>query len=207
MKKYVFAEIDMRNDFADDPRAVLPVPGTYAIVGKMAVLEKNASSIIIAADTHELDDPVSKDEFKSFPPHCVPGTWGWNRIPGLTRFEEGDLRITKNSYDTWKGMIGEGVEAPVAKLIMRKFKNVDTIVVGGIVTGICVKAFMDGAIERGLSRAKKLIVITDCVANLDIDGVPKTEDLFNEWDTAGAKLMTYEEFVNEYFTPFPRRTE
>jgi nicotinamidase-related amidase len=159
---YVFVEIDMRNDFADDPRAVLPVPGTYALVGKMHVLESLAELLIEVHDDHSQDDPVSKEEFKTFPPHCVRGTWGHERIGGLYTPKEKNKyrRYAKNSYDAWKGKIG-GSKTDKAEI--ERFTKIlcesERIVVGGLVTGICVNAFLDGIIAQGL--AKKTVVISD----------------------------------------------
>lgn len=196
---YVFVEIDMRNDFADDPRAILPVPGTYALVGRMRVLEESSALLIEAYDDHTGDDPVSKEEFKSFPPHCVPGTWGHKRIAGLfsSRNPRRHWKFRKNSYDAWKGIIqGSAKDRKEVQSFERVLAKAERIVVGGVVTGICVKAFMDGVISRGF--AGKTTVISDCIANLEaVSGVPKTKDCYEEWKKAGARVMTFEEFIKE----------
>jgi len=190
MKDYIFVEIDMRNDFSDDPRAVLPVPGMLGTVGKMAALEQHAKKVVIAADTHAEDDPISQKEFEEFGPHCVPGTWGWDRVLGLPPELDTVFEVQKNTYDTWEGM-GEDD----SKLLMFLGEE-DPIVVGGVVTGICVRAFIEGAIKRGLT--KRVILITDCVANLDIKGMPTSRVLFREWSHQGIVISSYESFVKQY---------
>lgn len=197
---YVFIEIDMRNDFADDPRAVLPVPGTYAIVGKMRVLEEKADTVVEVYDSHCEDDAVSQEEFKTFPPHCIPGTWGHERIPGLySPTKPGAyVKMAKNTYDAWKGMDGDACAERSLDAFETIIKDSERIVVGGVVTGICVKAFVEGMISRGY--AKKTTVIADCVANLEgTEGILKTVKLFSEWTKDGVLVQAFEDFVKENF--------
>jgi len=192
--EYIFVEVDMRKDFSNDPRSSLGVPGALEIVGKMAVIEDNSRVILEIMDSHEFDDPVSQEEFDTYGEHCVPGTWGHNRIEGLPDFEDGDLHLKKNTYDAWVGMTTEmECQNPSVLKVLRTF---DAIVVGGVVTGICIKAFIDGIISRDL--AKKTIVISDCVANLDMDGIPTTEECFKEWKEAGVRVMSYKSFITEF---------
>lgn len=196
--EYVFVEVDMRNDFADDPRAVLPVPGTYGLVGKMRVLEDLLKKVIEVYDNHSVEDPVSQEEFKTFNPHCLIGTWGHDRISGLAK---SSIKVPKNTYDFWEGM---KVSEPAPKDLLnnqlkkaiRILNKSELIVVGGIVTGICVKAFIDGIIEKGL--ANRTVIISDCVSNLEgVPGVKSTKELFDEWSspTNGIRVMTFDDFI------------
>ena len=71
------------------------------------------------------------------------------------------------------------------------------MVVGGVVTGICIKAFVEGVIEKGM--AEKTIVISDCVANLEgVEGISSTEELFSAWKDSGVGIMSFEDFVKEH---------
>ena len=195
---YTFVEIDMRNDFADDPRAVLPVPGTYALVGKMCVLEEDADLVVEVYDNHEEGDPVSQEEFKSFPPHCIPGTWGHERIPGLHTPEFASFkRFPKNTYDAWGCQVGMDSCTESTGRFLSIIQESEMVVVGGVVTGICVKAFVEGMIGKGL--AGKTVVISDCVANLEgAEGIPSTEELFTAWEEAGVTIQTFEEFLKHH---------
>jgi nicotinamidase-related amidase len=199
--RYTFVEIDMRNDFADDPRASLPVPGTYAIVGKMRVLEEKADMVIEVYDNHEEDDPVTQKEFEIYPPHCVPGTWGHERISGLYTPEFGSFKqFPKNNLNTWDCQLGKDSCTESAGRFQSVIQESETVVVGGVVTGICIKAFVEGIIERGL--AEKTIVISDCVANLEgVEGIPSTGDLFSSWKDAGIGISSFEDFVKEHLDP------
>lgn len=192
MKEYTFVEIDMRKDFSDDPRAALPVPGTLGLVGKMAILEAEAHAVIEVFDHHSESDPTSQEEFKEFPPHCLMGTWGFQRIEGLSRTT---IQLLKNTYNAWDGM--KNTTYPDNLVIVEGgLKKADLIVVGGVVTGICVKAFVEGAIDRGM--AKKIIVISDCVANLATTEIPSTSTLFKNWSHEGVVITTFDSFVKQY---------
>ncbi len=198
MTGYTFVEIDMRKDFSDDPRAILPVPGTLAIVGKMRVIEEYSDLVLEVYDNHLQDDPVSQEEFKSFPPHCIPGTWGHERIAGLFTPEEPERlkRFPKNTYDVWKCEVGTDVCNAQTDNLLKKLKGSSKIVVGGVVTGICVKAFIEGIIENDL--ADRTILISDCVANLEgVGGIPSTEELFTAWRNNNVAILTFEEFIKE----------
>jgi nicotinamidase-related amidase len=195
---YTFIEIDMRNDFANDPRAVLPTPGTYELVGKMHALEKEANFLVEVFDNHATDDPASINEFKTYPPHCIPGTWGHERIGGLPIPHINQLfRLPKNSYDTWQGMKGYHQSMSDLARLVSVIENSELILVGGVVTGICVKAFIDGIINHGF--AFKTIVVSDCVANLEnIQDIPSNEELFKRWTDAGVRVSTFSETINQY---------
>ena len=204
MKPYYFVEIDMRNDFADDPRSNLPVPGTYAMVGKMRVREEAAVKVIEVFDHHDVDDFVSLDEFEQYPPHCVPDSWGHQRIGGLfipSLGEEGRLvRIPKNNVEVWPGMANyKGDDADDA--LDQSLQGAETIVVGGVVTQICVDWFVKGAIVGGLTE--KLIIVRDCIAGLPGGDLPPEDVVISSWKEAGVRVMSFEEFLGWANVPYP----
>lgn len=184
---YTVVEIDMLNDFSDQPKAALPVPGMLNLVGKIATLEKNAIRIITFCDSHG-DDAESQKEFEIFGPHCIEGTWGWQRVPGLLTPH---FLALKRTTDSWHNLTDTVID-----IIQAYFDISDKIAVTGVVTGICVKAFVDGAIERGL--AKKIVVISDCIANLNIEGVPSDTECFELWKSKGVEIMTFEQFMASF---------
>jgi len=204
MKPYHFVEIDMRNDFADDPRANLPVPGTYAMVGKMRVVEEAAARVIELFDHHDVDDFVSLDEFEQYPPHCVPDSWGHRRIGGLFTPPPGEeerlTRVPKNNVEVWPGMVkfkGDDSDDTLETTL----KDAETVVVGGVVTQICVDWFVRGAVLRGL--AKKLIIVRDCIAGLESDELPPEDTVIASWEEAGVRIMSFGEFLGWANFPYP----
>ncbi|MGD1102291.1 MAG: isochorismatase family cysteine hydrolase [Terriglobia bacterium] len=76
----VFFDVDTQVDFMS-PTGRLYVPGAEQIVpnlqGLMNWARGNDAPVISTADAHLPDDP----EFKIWPPHCVIGTPGQQRIP------------------------------------------------------------------------------------------------------------------------------
>ena len=204
MKPYYFVEIDMRNDFTDDPRANLPVPGTYAIVGKMRVLEEAAVKVIEVFDHHDVDDVVSLDEFECYPPHCVPDSWGHQRICGLfvpsKQEAEKLVKIPKNNIDVWPGMAKyKGANADDS--LEETLRGAETIVVGGVVTQICIDRFVQGAVARGLTE--NLIVVKDCIAGLETDDLPPEDLVIGSWKEEGVRVMNFGEFLGWAEFPFP----
>ena len=191
--KYLCVEIDFINDFADTPRAALPVPGCLEAAMKFGYIEAEVKNVLSIRDYHEADNETTIKEWDVWPEHAKVGTWGADRIPSMlesVRWRSGG-NVLKNNYDAWEGLIGVFDQGYTEKHIRDIIDRFDMIFVGGVVTGICVKAFIDGAIERGY--ADKLVVVSDCVANLeDIPDVQSTEELFNDWLSNGVDIMDSE---------------
>lgn len=169
--------------FSDDPRSALPVPGMLGLVGKIAVLEEYSLKRIVVSDSHESNDI----EFKEYPPHCVRGTWGVQQTIGLMCDMPENL-ILKSTTDVWESGIGAWNQA-----IGDNLERTTPIVVVGVVTEICVKAFIDGAISRGYTD--RLIVISDCIAGLNQFECDKC---LVEWKAQGVTILTYAEFIIKY---------
>jgi nicotinamidase/pyrazinamidase len=98
MRRPLFFDIDTQIDFmrADGH---LAVPGAEAIVGNLARLTELARAggvpIVHTADDHDLGDgeiSASPDWVSTFPPHCLHGTAGAERIPE-TRESPGALLV------------------------------------------------------------------------------------------------------------------
>ena len=80
LEPLVFFDVDTQVDFMR-PTGRLYVPGAEQIVPNLQRLmnwaRQNDVPVISSADAHAADDP----EFKIWPPHCVIGTPGQQRIP------------------------------------------------------------------------------------------------------------------------------
>ena len=79
MNGLFFADIDTQRDFML-PEGALYVPGAERIIPKLKRLfefaVKNGIHILSSADAHSSDDV----EFKQFPPHCIYGTNGQQKL-------------------------------------------------------------------------------------------------------------------------------
>ena len=76
---FVFVDIDTQRDFLE-PAGALYVPGSADIIPNLAPLSQFAQRhhvhVIATACAHRLDDP----ELTRYPPHCLAGTPGQERI-------------------------------------------------------------------------------------------------------------------------------
>ena len=77
--KTVFVDIDTQFDFMN-PKGTLNVPDAEDIIDNIKKLfgyaKEHKIKILSSTDAHKIDDP----EFKLFPPHCVKGTSGNQRL-------------------------------------------------------------------------------------------------------------------------------
>ena len=71
---------------------------------------------------------------------CADGTWGADLYPDLEQPREGELVVTKHAYD---GFAVNELPTHLASL------GVDTVVVTGVVTELCVMGTVAGAFEHG----------------------------------------------------------
>ena len=161
------AVIDMQNDFVLQ-KGKLPVPGAPDIVETVRYCIERAREkgikIIFTRDWHIEGD----EEFKTWPEHCIAGTKGAEIVEPLrplahgsftsTMPAEDDIIISKQTISAW----------PKAEVAMAE---VDEVFVAGVATEYCVKAFVDGALDRG----KKVTLIVDAIKGVDeIPSVNKT---------------------------------
>ena len=76
----VFFDVDTQRDFIEETGA-LAVPMAAALRDALRILTETARAlqipILASCDAHAKDDP----EFKDFPPHCIVGTRGAEKIP------------------------------------------------------------------------------------------------------------------------------
>lgn len=78
--RVVFLDIDTQADFML-PSGALYVPGAEEIIPNLRALmdfaRQNGIPVLSSADAHSRDDP----SFSQWPPHCMAGTPGQQRIP------------------------------------------------------------------------------------------------------------------------------
>lgn len=147
-----FVVVDMLNDFVRDEGA-LPVPKAKdiipAIKRRLEEARKNGWLVIYLADTHAKNDK----EFEVWGEHAVKGTWGNQIIDELSPLPD-EIVIPKRRFS---GFFGTDLD-----LVLRE-NGIDTIVVTGVLTNICVLYTVSDAYQRGY----KVIVPEDSVASVD----------------------------------------
>lgn len=143
--------VDMLNDFCSDGGAMV-VPAAADLYAPINALTAGAvdrgATVIWACDRHQLGDR----EFDKRPPHCLDGTWGAAVVPELER-RPVDLVVPKRRFSAFF--------ATDLDLLLRE-RRIDTLVVTGVMTNICVRATVHDAFFHGY----RVVVPEDCVGAL-----------------------------------------
>ncbi len=144
--------VDMQNDFVK-PQGKLYVPGAQEAATALARLLARARAagvpVIYTQDQHGASDP----EYRIWGEHVKAGTWGVEIIEELAP-QAGDEVVQKPRYDAFYASRLEDV--------LRTRPTVDTLVIGGVVTNICVLHTAGSAALRWY----KVVVPQDGVAAL-----------------------------------------
>ena len=164
----VFMDIDTQYDFMND-KGKLPVPGADKIISRLKQItefgRKKKILIIASMDKHVPDDV----EFKRFPPHCVAGTRGQQKIPE-TRLKKMVVLSGKKKYSekTLRTKIKGKEQIVLETDTLSIFSNPSTemilkdvihVYLYGVATEYCVKEAAQGLVARGI----KTTIIIDGV--------------------------------------------
>ncbi|MBI5498953.1 MAG: cysteine hydrolase [Deltaproteobacteria bacterium] len=188
MRTVVF-DIDTQRDFLE-PGGALYVPGGETIVPALRRILLAARDcgvpVVASMDAHTPDDP----EFSRFPPHCIAGTRGQEKIPETV---VGPVRVASVESDPDPAG-GETVilekrklsvlEAPLFEATLAALRP-ERAVIAGVATEYCIRAAALGLRERGLEVA----LVTDAVRAVDAgDG----DRALAELREAGVRLVGME---------------
>ena len=167
----VFVDVDTQRDFLE-PTGALYVAGGDEIIPKLARLSEFARRhhvpVLATACSHRLDDP----ELLHFPPHCMAGTPGQERIAataeagsvvlGVDDRVTGEvprhLTVHKRETDLFSRDDAGDLIALYAKSEPRPL-----FVVYGVCTDICVRDVVEGL----LGRECRVAIVVDAVRALD----------------------------------------
>lgn len=188
----------------------LPVPGAEAIIRNLEAItdwaHRSGIRIVATADDHDIGhaEIVDLPDWKTtFPPHCMRGTAGQQKIAGTTlhhplilqpvpldarwvtaavQAHRGDILINKPGTDVFRWN-------PNAATVLTALAP-DRIVVYGVATDICTRAAVAGLAR--LCPAASLVIITDAIRGIDDDA---SRALVGEWRTRGHTLQTTAELL------------
>jgi nicotinamidase/pyrazinamidase len=182
----VVFDIDTQRDFLE-PGGALYVPGGETIVPALRRILEAAHDcrvpVVASMDAHTPDDP----EFGTFPPHCIAGTRGQEKIAETV---VGPLRIATATweapFDAAETLVLEKhrlsvLEAPAFEATFAALRPERAVVVG-VATEYCVRAAALGLRKRGVEVA----LVTDAIRAVDADAGNRAVE---EARTAGVKLV------------------
>jgi nicotinamidase/pyrazinamidase len=157
----VLWDVDTQIDFVD-PRGKLAVPHAPDAVPAMArlVTAARAAGIphVASADDHELTDPEiseTPDFSTTYPPHCLRGTHGAEKIAETQQADPLPLALTVVPETWWRGreflLLKKHFDVftnPNAEPLLEWLDPAEVILFG-VATDVCNNAAILGLLDRG----------------------------------------------------------
>ena len=204
----VLWDVDTQVDFML-PDGKLYVPGAEETAPAMRRLVEAARAAglihVASADDHELTDPEISDEpdyQNTYPPHCLRGTRGAEKIPET---EQGDpLPLSLVPYPP--GLVPDLVSGRREILLLKKNFNVftnpntdplldaldpDEIVLFGVATDVCDNAAIHGFLQRG----RKVRFVEDAARGLD---AARVAAVTRAWREEGVPFTSSDEVIASF---------
>lgn len=195
-RSILFWDVDTQADFMY-PGGKLYVPGAESIVPTLQRLTEWAgeNGVLVVASTcaHQEDDA----EFRQFPPHCLVGTPGQEKIPE-TRLKNSLVVPNRRvkalpNLSTYQQVILEKQQLdvfsnPNIDEVLSQLGPLREIILYGVVTEICVACAARGLIRRGY----QLRVVTDAIRHLD---QAKAQTFLSEIRESGSSLVSAGELL------------
>jgi nicotinamidase/pyrazinamidase len=203
----IFWDVDTQQDFMD-PDGKLYVKGAELIVPKLAQLTQYAHAhgypIVASSDDHQLehDEISASPDFKvTFPPHCMRGTRGAEKIAetellspmviepvaipheALVRrlsSHEGDVLLRKHRFDVFLN--------PNTATVIEAWDPTE-IVIYGVTLDYCVKYALDGMIELGIPTIHLVLDATKPIVPDAVDA------LVAGWTQQDVRIVTTDDVV------------
>ncbi len=202
MTPLLFWDVDTQVDFML-PEGKLHVPGAETLLPQLAALTQaahdNGIPVLASADDHELGDAEisGPPDFRTtFPPHCLRGTPGVERVPATQHPEAVEIGHRELSAVELAQRLAGG---PTSFLVQKKrfdvFSNPNTeplvaalapkrIVLYGVALDVCDRYAIEGLLARGYAG---LELVRDAVKPIRAEEAP---DLLADWQRRGVTLTT-----------------
>ncbi|MBA3844228.1 MAG: cysteine hydrolase [Actinobacteria bacterium] len=196
----VLWDVDTQVDFvcADGKLAVPDAEAARPAMARLVAAARGAGLTHIAsADDHELTDPEisAEPDFRTtYPPHCLRGTRGAERVPETrqldpvplgaevvpTRWLQGrEFLLLKKHFDVFTNPNTE----PLLALL-----DVDEVILFGVATDVCDDAAIQGLTARG----RRVTFVEEASRGLD---AARTDDCLAAWRAAGVRFASVDEVV------------
>jgi nicotinamidase/pyrazinamidase len=201
----VLWDVDTQVDFML-PEGKLYVPGaeeTAPAMARLVAAAREAGIVHVAsADDHELTDPEISDEpdFRNtYPPHCLRGTPGAERVPETKQADPLPLSLVPFPPGLVPGLVEGWREILLLKKNFDVFTNPNAealldaldpeeLVVFGVATDVCD----DAAIRGFLRRGRRVRFVEDAARGLDDERVASCTAA---WREGGVEFTTADEIV------------
>jgi nicotinamidase/pyrazinamidase len=198
-------DVDTQVDFML-PEGKLYVPEAEETIPAMKQLVEAAREAgivhVASADDHELTDPEISDEpdFRNtYPPHCLRGTRGAQKIPETVQEDPLPLALLPFPPGLVPGLVGGRREILLLKKNFNVFTNPNTdpllgaldpaeIIVFGVATDVCDDAAIRGFLQRG----RRVRFVEDAARGLDEERV---QACIAAWREGGVEFTTADAVV------------
>jgi len=192
-KQTAFFDVDTQRDFMVASGG-LYVPGARMVAGNIRRLVGHAGKkgirLFSTVDAHAPDDP----EFRDFPPHCIPGSRGQEKIAGTLLDDRIAVRVVPKLSKRAIAEVLKHDQVILESATYSVFTNPNVVpvlrgsgctrfVVFGVATDYCVRAAALGLL--GLGYAVDLV--TDAIRGIAPE---TTQEALDEMRQAGARLRT-----------------
>jgi nicotinamidase/pyrazinamidase len=204
----LFWDVDTQVDFML-PSGSLPVPGAAGLLPNLGRLTAAARAggltIVHTADDHEPHDEeisAAPDYVETFPPHCLRGTPGADRLPETAPgpgaadippdgagidlaavAAASEIVLRKNRFDAFSN--------PAAARLLRALSP-ETVVVYGVALEVCNRYAVEGMLA--LDPRLDIVVVEDAVAALD---PTRGKVLLEDWRRRGVRVLSTDQVLLE----------
>ncbi|MCF7935027.1 MAG: isochorismatase family protein [Synergistales bacterium] len=177
--------VDVQKDFL--PGGALGVPGSEAIVPIInGLVERYGSAgcpLVFSRDWHPAGHASFEEQGGPWPPHCIQGTEGAEFAPGMAIPPEARILDTADHLD--HDAYSAFQETDLGEYFRKQ--GVGTITICGLVTEICVRATVLGALEEGFD----VLMLPDASRGVNLNEGDE-ERALGEMALAGAVLCPAE---------------
>jgi nicotinamidase/pyrazinamidase len=203
MSGTILWDVDTQVDFIE-PGAKLYFTGAEEARPAMARLVEAARAAgvvhVASCDQHELSDPeisMEPDFDSTWPPHCLLGTRGAEKIPETKQLDPLPLPLVPVPAAVLRGLLDGRREVLIPKKQYDPFANPNTetvldaldpeeIVLFGVATDICD----DAAVRALLRRGRRITFVEDASRGVEEERVAACT---TAWRDAGVRFTTAEE--------------